>query len=240
MGLIGILLNGNGFTQSNMLNIISYLFSVAIVLLLVMPLHEYAHGLVATKLGDPTPRWQGRLTLNPKAHLDYLGIISMIFVGFGAARPVSVDSRYFNHPKRDMALVAFAGPLSNIIFGFLACFLFVSAVYIPELIGWNPTGYVDIVMTIIELILYHIARLNINLAIFNLVPIPPLDGSKILFAFLPDRIYWKLMRYERYFYFALLFLIFFSSSFSSTLGNMIYGVLNLFVKLFVSFYGLFL
>ncbi len=226
MGLIGIFAR-----QGDIFDIISYLFSVAIVLLLVMPIHEYAHGFIANKLGDPTPKYDGRLTLNPKAHLNYISILSMIFIGFGAANPVRVDSRYFDKPKRDMALVALAGPISNLIFSFVACFIEVALVYIPFLLGVSITGYAFTVINILSTIFFYVSLLNINLAIFNLVPIPPLDGSKILFAILPDRFYWKFMRYERYFYLGLLFLIFFSDSFSGVLSSMIRGVYGVFVDI---------
>ncbi len=223
MGLIGIFAHQGGW-----LEIVSYLFSVAIVLLIAMPIHEYSHGFIATKLGDPTPRYQGRLTLNPKAHLDYFGILSMILVGFGAARPVSVDSRYFEKPKRDMALVALAGPVSNLIIGFIAVLLEVIIGFILTVASVSLNGYLSVVFTLIGYILFYIAMLNINLAVFNFIPIPPLDGSKILFALLPDRYYWKIMRYERIFYFVLLFLIFFSGTFSNILSSVIGSILNIF------------
>lgn len=223
MGLIGIFAH-----RGSWLEIVSYLFSVAIVLLIAMPVHEYAHGFIATKLGDPTPRYQGRLTLNPKAHLDYFGILSMILVGFGAARPVSVDSRYFEKPKRDMALVALAGPVSNLIIGFIAVLLQVIITFVLGTVGIISHGYLEIVFTLIGYIMFYIAMLNINLAVFNFIPIPPLDGSKILFALLPDRFYWKIMRYERIFYFVLLFLIFFSGTFSNLLSSVIGSILNIF------------
>ncbi len=235
MGLIGIFAR-----KGDIYEIITYLFSVAIVLLLVMPIHECAHGFIASKLGDPTPRYEGRLTLNPKAHLNYIGILSMILIGFGAANPVRVDSRYFDKPKRDMALVAMAGPLSNLIFAFIACFIEVSLVYIPLIAGVDPIGFPFFVLELLAQIFFYVALLNINLALFNLIPIPPLDGSKILFAILPDRVYWKVMRYERYFYFALLFLIFFSDSFSGILTNLIYNVLRVFYKVVSWPYGFFL
>lgn len=235
MGLIGVFAR-----QGDIFEILLYLFSVAIVLLIAMPVHEFSHGFVATKLGDPTPRYQGRLTLNPKAHLDYIGILSMVLIGFGAARPVSVDSRYFDKPKRDMALVAVAGPISNLIISFISCFLQISIVYIPIIAGITVQGFWAIVFNILSTVLFYVSLLNINLAVFNLIPIPPLDGSKILFALLPDKYYWKFMRYERYFYFALLFLLFFSSSFSTTLSRMIMGIMNVFFKVAALPYILFI
>ncbi len=224
MGLLGLI-----FNRADLFSIISYLFSVAIVLFFVMPVHEFAHGFAATKLGDPTPKYQGRMTLNPKAHLDYIGILSMILIGFGAARPVQVDSRYFNKPKRDMAIVAMAGPLSNLICGFVACFLMVTLTVINVLTGFATEGFLSYVISFILLVLQYITILNINLAVFNLIPIPPLDGSKVLFAILPNRIYWQIMRYERYFYFALLFLIFYGSL-DNALGAIIGNIYSIFFR----------
>lgn len=237
MGLLRVILNHGGWVD-----IVSCLISCTVVVFLVMPIHEYAHGFMAHKLGDPTPRWQGRMTLNPMAHIDYMGAIMIYLVGFGWAKPVNVDSRYFNKPKRDMALTALAGPVSNLLsalfFSLLRSALLFTIIkselsieYIAFTNGVMPDSYWLVLFFLLITILNFIIVINISLAVFNLIPIPPLDGSKILFAILPDRIYWKIMRYERLLYFALIFLIFFGNGFSSALSNIVYTVVDWFTEL---------
>ena len=182
--------------SSSFAEILVYIVSSLIVVFLTLPIHEFAHGFIATKLGDPTPRYQGRMTLNPFAHIDYIGAACIILFGFGWAKPVQVDARYFKNPKRDMALTALAGPVSNIIVALIAMIIF------------NFLGLFNIAFTAyLQLFFYYISLINIGLAVFNLIPIPPLDGSKLLAALLPDRQYYKLMRYERYFFFILIALL---------------------------------
>ena len=118
-GLIGIIMDRGSIWQ-----IISWIISSTVVVLLVLPVHEFAHGLAATKLGDPTPRYQGRMSLNPMRHIDYLGSLLIFLIGFGWAKPVQVDARYFKNPKGGMAITALAGPLSNIIVAFISSFLY--------------------------------------------------------------------------------------------------------------------
>ncbi|MGI6039594.1 MAG: site-2 protease family protein [Clostridiales bacterium] len=157
--------------------------------LICVPVHEYAHGYVAWKLGDPTAKQSGRLTLNPLRHFDPVGVVLLILFGFGWARPVPVDTRYFKNPKRDMAITSLAGPLSNFVLAFLMLVLLSASIRI--------FSYSAFVQFLINLML-NIALLSIGLGVFNLLPIPPLDGSKILFSFLPERIYYTILRYERY------------------------------------------
>lgn len=165
------------------------LIARGIVLLITLPIHEFAHGWAATRLGDPTPREQGRLTLNPFKHLSLFGSMALLIVGFGWAKPVMVDPRNFRKPRRDMALTAFAGPFSNLLMGFVVLiiyrFLF-NTLFIPQ------ADYTA-AMTVFSLII----NINIQLAVFNLIPIPPLDGSKILGFFLPERFAAFFARYER-------------------------------------------
>lgn len=157
--------------------------------LICIPVHECSHGYAAWLLGDPTARERGRLTLNPVKHFDPVGVLMLVFLGFGWAKPVPVDTRYFRHPRRDMALTSLAGPLSNFILAFvMMIFLSISIRFFPS---------TDLSEIIINLLL-NTALLSIGLGIFNLIPIPPLDGSKILFSFLPERIYYTILRYERY------------------------------------------
>lgn len=176
----------------------SFLMAVfsAVAALLCLTVHELSHGAVAYVLGDPTAKDEGRLTLNPIKHIDPLGLLLMITAHAGWAKPVPVDMRYFKHPKRDMALTALAGPASNFllawVFLLLANLLGHLLVLFSPSIGLSPWGLLPM------LFLINAAVLSIGLGVFNLFPIPPLDGSKILFSFLPDKIYYTILRYERY------------------------------------------
>ncbi len=155
------------------------LVGYAVLVLIMLPVHELAHAFVATKLGDNTPRWHGRLTLNPFAHLDLWGTLMLVLFGFGYAKPVPVNPRNFRNPRRDMALVALAGPLSNLLMAFITLALFRVLLWIPTLS--------DIVLVIAMLLVNVFVPVNIGLAVFNLLPIPPLDGSRIFSAVLPSR-----------------------------------------------------
>lgn len=162
----------------------------ALPALLCITIHELCHGLVAYKLGDDTAKRAGRLTLNPLKHIDLFGLVMMIAFRFGWAKPVPVDMRKLRHPKRGMALVALAGPVSNLLLAIVLLFLY-GVLYIPLMNG--KVGEV-----VLELLVTG-GYLSCALAVFNMIPIPPLDGSKVLFSFLPDEIYRKILRYERYF-----------------------------------------
>jgi len=222
-GLIGVL-TSDASGMGLLYEILYLLLSAAIVVFLTMPIHEWAHGFAAGKLGDPTARYYGRLRLNPMAHIDPVGALGILLFGIGWAKPVPVDTRYFKNPKKDMALTAFAGPLANLIMAFVSVFVANLFGFISYFVNGLP-GYI---LTFLAVVFYRVALINISLAIFNLVPIPPLDGSKILAAFLSDRAYYSLMRYERYFSFILLGLIFFSTRFSTILSVMVSGVFNAF------------
>lgn len=168
---------------------------------LCLTVHETCHGLAACALGDPTAKSQHRLSLNPFRHIDWFGLAMMYAAGFGWAKPVPVDPRYFKNPKRGMALTALAGPVSNLLLAFLAMIICKAIyLYIPYSTGWN---------LLFEFLLYMLVPLSIGVGLFNLLPIPPLDGAKVLGAFLPDRIYFQLMRYERYGMIVLLVIAFF-------------------------------
>lgn len=170
--------------------IIQKIIYVAPAVLIALSLHEFAHGWASYMLGDPTPKAQGRISLNPLHHLDLVGTLLLFFVGFGWAKPVQVDSRYYENPKSDMVKVALAGPIMNFIVAFIAIFIF--EILYKLNIGINLlTGY-------ILLLLQYIAIINIGLGIFNLIPIPPLDGSKVLMAVLPPQSYFSYMKYEQF------------------------------------------
>lgn len=185
----------NLFTSFDLAGIVQVICAV----MLALTVHELCHGLIAYKLGDPTAKNAGRLTLNPLAHIDPLGLLCMVLFRFGWAKPVPVNMRWFKHPKRDMALVAAAGPVSNLLFGTVCVFVYyLLALYAPEL------AIVDACMSFTA----TLASLNVGFAVFNLLPLPPLDGSRILGLVIPDRWYYQLMRYERYIQLAVMVLLY--------------------------------
>lgn len=185
---------GNMNIQSLIAGVIASLAAVFILL----PFHEYSHARVAVWLGDNSPKYYGRLTLNPFAHIDFLGAAMLIFFGFGWAKPVGINERNFKNPKRDMALTALAGPVSNILLA-----LIFNVLGNALIIFFSSSSVVQI----IYFIFYWFSYISVSLAVFNFIPIPPLDGSRLLTAFLPDRVYYRLMQYERYFSFAIILLI---------------------------------
>lgn len=159
--------------------------------LLAIAAHEASHGLVSWWLGDPTPKEDGRLSLNPLRHLDLVGTICMLLFHFGWAKPVSVNPKYYKNPKLGMALTALAGPAMNFLLAFFATGAFAG---LYKLGNGNVTGILGYCIRFMD----YFAVLNIGLGTFNLIPVPPLDGSKVLAVLLPERIYFKLMKYERY------------------------------------------
>ncbi|MDR1892907.1 MAG: site-2 protease family protein [Oscillospiraceae bacterium] len=176
------------------------LMSGVFVLFVSLSFHECAHAFIANKLGDPTALYSGRITMNPFKHLDPFGSLLILTVGFGWAKPVPVNTRNFRHPRRDMALTALAGPASNLILAFVSLLI----LYIIWAVSGIPNS--DFLQNLNTFIGAFVG-INISLAIFNLVPIPPLDGSRILTYFLPDRAIDTLQRLEPFFPFILMFIM---------------------------------
>ncbi len=166
--------------------------TVACALLLCITFHETSHGFAAWKLGDPTAKSQGRLTLNPIKHIDWFGLLMMAVFKFGWAKPVPVDMRNFKKPKRDMAITAAAGPISNVVLAYAALLVRSGLLYVY--LRHDGGAVIAWLVTLSE----YIAVISAGLAVFNVLPIPPLDGSKVLYFCLSDEHYQTLMRYERY------------------------------------------
>ena len=191
--------------------------------LLCLTVHETCHGLAAYALGDPTAKERNRLSLNPLHHIDWLGLAAMFLCGFGWAKPVPVDMRYFKNPRRGMAITALAGPASNFLLALVLLFS-ASRMYRWALPAEGPAAR-------LFTFLLTTAVLSIGLGLFNLLPIPPLDGSKVLFALLPERAYYTLMRYERYGMMVLLLLVWLNVG-GSFLSEGIYIIYQWMVNLF--------
>lgn len=216
--MLGYLQN---FWQQFDLGALSDAVSRVLGVLLCLTVHETCHGLAAYVMGDPTAKRQRRLSFNPLHHIDWLGLLSMFLCGFGWAKPVPVDMRYFKRPKLGMAVTALAGPVSNFL---LALLLMLGASLIANAAATELTAAVFY-------FLLETAILSIGLGLFNLVPIPPLDGSKILFSFLPERAYYTLMRYEHLGMLLLLAIMYLDLG-SSYLSNAIAAVYYWMVGLF--------
>lgn len=184
------------------------------IMLLALSLHETAHGWVAWRCGDPTARNLGRLTLNPLKHIDPMGLIFLMIFGYGWAKPVPINTRYFRKPKRDMALTAAAGPAANLLLGLVNAVLFglfLGLYHAQAYLGL--TGMLLTFLLILSDTFFYAAAINFMFMLFNLIPIPPFDGSRIALAFLPDRIYFGIMRYERQIMFGLLIVMLVLSNF---------------------------
>lgn len=175
--------------------LIELLVSIPAVLV-CLSVHEAAHGFAAYALGDPTAKHAGRLTLDPIRHLDLVGTICLLLFHVGWAKPVPVNARYFKKPRRDIALVSLAGPMANFLLALIA--LFLQQIFM---------SYHSTIMLAIGLFCYSTAVMSIGLGVFNLIPVPPLDGAKILFSFLPYQVELKFARYQQYIQFGLLALL---------------------------------
>ncbi len=215
---------------------IGYYVISALVVLIVLTIHEYSHGYAAYRLGDNTAKNFGRLTLNPIKHLDPMGAVCMLFFHVGWAKPVPINPRNFKKPKRDFALTALAGPLSNIVLAFFAAPLYLLLLshmiklgYIQNTLLFNLANY-----SLLFLNLFHI--INVGLGVFNLLPIPPFDGSRLLNVILPEKVYFGIMKYEKQIYFATLAWLIVGDYFASMLRMLPFisanPILNLAVGIF--------
>ena len=187
-----MLTNGTGDIKTWL---ISFLLTLPIALI-ALSVHEAAHGYIAYRLGDQTARNMGRLSLNPLKHLDPIGFLCMILGGFGWAKPVPINARYFKNPRKGMALTAIAGPLSNILLAFFFALIYeiLFAIFRDVEFTSNMPYYV----ALISLQFFSLAAyMNVAFAIFNLIPIPPFDGSRFVFVLLPPKYYFGIMKYER-------------------------------------------
>ena len=218
----------DGLSIELVVNLLARVF----VIFCVLPFHEFAHAYVAYKCGDNTAKMKGRMTINPLAHVDPMGALMIILAGFGYARAVPVNIGRFKIGKRKqmMALVAIAGPVANIIMALISMFIFTGIYYF--------VGFENTMAYYLYLFFSYACSINISLAVFNLIPIPPLDGSRILSAVMPDKYYFKLMQYERYIIMAIFVLILTGrlNTPISIVSNLVYNGLQSIVS---GFYNLF-
>ena len=199
------------------------------VILISLSVHELCHGLAAFWLGDSTAKSMGRLSLNPLRHIDPIGFLALLFFHVGWAKPVMVDSRYFKKPKRDMALTALAGPVSNFLLAFLSSFLFVLLLKLGDSFSLFSSDRATAYSVLCTMASYMVS-INLGLGVFNLIPIPPLDGSKILYAFLPYRVIYRIAPYEKYIQLVLILLLWLGA-FSGPIQTAVSYLYNLFLQI---------
>ena len=223
----------NFLTNNSWESVIMQLLLSLPIIMLTLSVHEYAHGLIAKKLGDPTADSLGRLTINPIKHIDPVGFVMFLLIGVGYAKPVPINSRYFKKPRRDMALVGAAGPISNVILAIIfTTIMKIFSLFLPMIRAtgevWANTASDYFVLLLFLGIFY-----NIGFAIFNLIPAPPLDGSRILYAFLPSKALFKIQKYERYFLIGVLIIVLIFNIFEiSIITTVAYFFMDLLFSLF--------
>ena len=186
-----------------MKTLIYYILS-ALAALIALTVHEYSHAYAAYKLGDDTAKNFGRLTLNPIKHIDPYGAICMILFHIGWAKPVPINARNFKEPRKGMAISAAAGPASNLILGFVSAFVYLLVFALVKDIRFTSENFTfNLLVNLLNfLLIFH--QINIGLGLFNLLPIPPFDGSRLAYVFLPEKIYFGIMKYERQIYIGVL------------------------------------
>lgn len=246
--MLSQLLSGN-FTLEN---IIAQILAVLVIIFLILPFHEWAHAFTASCLGDKGIKQRGRLSLNPLSHIDVVGALCMILFGFGWAKPVPIDARNFKNPKLGMAITAVMGPVANLVAALAGLIAIFAVTYINPSLLYPVSGvapaqliynsipvcfYSNVATTLLGQFLQFYVIVNINLAVFNLLPIPPLDGSKVLFSFLPDRAVEFCYRYQMLFFVAIFALISFGPL-SGLLGSISTAVLTGMSKLTALPFGL--
>ena len=214
--MLSQLLSGHFTLES----IIAEILAVLLIIFLILPFHEWAHAEAAYLLGDKGIKERGRLSLNPLSHIDPVGALFMLLIGFGWAKPVPVDSRYFKNPKLGMGITALMGPVANLVAGFAGLLVYYG------ILCASPSFLVsDGLGGIVRVFLVFYVQVNVNLAVFNLLPIPPLDGSKILFTVLPDSAVAFFYRYQMVFFVAL-FILIYTGPLSSLIGFLSGGMLS--------------
>ena len=214
----------------DLMTVIASVLASLLVIFVMLPLHEFAHATVAGWFGDRTAKMLGRQTLNPLKHIDYVGALLLLLVGFGWAKPVPVNLDHRKNPKGAMAVVALAGPLSNLLAGVVGGLLINLVLVINPMAVLIFAGQSTGIWSYVVLFLYYFMAINISLAVFNLIPIPPLDGSKILMAFLPNRICYQIQRNEAMISMILMIAIFlgvFSGPLTVAQNWLTSGILNL-------------
>ena len=216
--------------------LIQVLLSIPVILF-SLTFHEVAHGYIAYRMGDTTARDLGRLTLNPIKHLDPIGSLLMLTVGYGWAKPVPINTRRFENPKKGMALTALAGPVSNFIIATVSVAIYslmvaaLNVQAIAQAIVLNE-GLLNLYRAI-YLMFKLSAYLNVSLAVFNLIPLPPFDGSRIFYSFLPAKLYFAVMKYERY-----ILIVFLALLYTGVVSLPISFITDMIIDLFDLIFGL--